>query len=166
MSQTFNARFQLRRDNDYNYKRIANTFVPLKGEICLIDTVKGLKVVCGDGKTTFGELEYLNNFIIKGYYNDPFFYEEAEFETLINPHSTALYIDLKTNKIYFYEGDKYYCVNNIPTATSTTAGVVKLYTTTGSNEDGTMTQKAITDELNEKVEVSINLDEELLIFTN
>jgi hypothetical protein len=42
---------------------------------------------------------------------------------------------------------------------------MKLYTTIGDNEDGTMTQKAITDELDDKVEVEINKDEELLIFT-
>jgi hypothetical protein len=42
---------------------------------------------------------------------------------------------------------------------------MKLYDSLGSNTDGTMTQKAITDELNEKVEVEINKDEELLVFS-
>jgi hypothetical protein len=42
---------------------------------------------------------------------------------------------------------------------------MKLYSTTGANIDGTMTQKAITDELREKVEVTLNTSEELLIFT-
>jgi hypothetical protein len=45
------------------------------------------------------------------------------------------------------------------------AGVMKLYSTTGDNEDGTMTQRAITKELSEKVELTINMDEEMIIFT-
>jgi hypothetical protein len=51
------------------------------------------------------------------------------------------------------------------TATDTTPGIMKLYSTTGQNTDGTMTQKAITDELEEKVEVEVIHSEELLIFT-
>ena len=42
---------------------------------------------------------------------------------------------------------------------------MKLYDTVGTNTDGTMTQKAITDELDDKVEIQLNKDEELLIFT-
>jgi hypothetical protein len=41
---------------------------------------------------------------------------------------------------------------------------MKLYSTIGDNEDGTMTQKAITQELGEKVEVALDIEEELLIF--
>jgi hypothetical protein len=55
---------------------------------------------------------------------------------------------------------------SIPTATATVPGVMKLYDTVGQNSDGTMTQKAISDELDDKVEASVNLVEELLIFTN
>jgi hypothetical protein len=51
----FNAVLQLRRDNDYNYAKIAESFIPAKGEICLVDTARsGLRVVCGDGATPFG----------------------------------------------------------------------------------------------------------------
>ena len=50
-------------------------------------------------------------------------------------------------------------------ATAETAGIVKLYDTVGQNIDGTMTQRAITKELNEKFELTINADEELIIFT-
>lgn len=50
-------------------------------------------------------------------------------------------------------------------ATDETSGLTKLYATTGSAEDGTMTQKAITTELNKKVGVSINETQNLLIFT-
>lgn len=58
----------------------------------------------------------------------------------------------------------------IPEATDIEAGITKVYTTTGSNSDGTMTQSAITEELNnindeldDKVEV--NIEGETLYFT-
>lgn len=38
----------------------------------------------------------------------------------------------------------------IEQADSTTAGIMKLYSSTGSNTDGTMTQESITDELGNK----------------
>ena len=65
-------------------------------------------------------------------------------------------------------------------ASAETAGVMKLYRVTGQNEDGTMTQKAITDgldnisggldviatELTTKISASIDSqDNELLIFS-
>ena len=42
---------------------------------------------------------------------------------------------------------------------------MKLYSTTGENEDGTMTQKAITKELSEKVEMAVKMEEELLVLS-
>lgn len=58
----------------------------------------------------------------------------------------------------------------LPEASETEAGIIKVYTDTGFNSDGTMTQKAITNELNsinneldDKVEV--NIEGETLYFT-
>ena len=48
-------------------------------------------------------------------------------------------------------------------ATDEELGLTRLYATTGSAEDGTMTQKAITEELNKKV--GVKLDGDTLIFT-
>ena len=57
-----NTILRLRRDNDYNYRKIKDTFVPADGEICLVDTARdGLRAVCGDGISTFGELTYLDD---------------------------------------------------------------------------------------------------------
>ena len=50
-------------------------------------------------------------------------------------------------------------------ATDTETGLTKLYATTGSAEDGTMTQKAIKTELDKKVGVSIDTSNNTLIFT-
>lgn len=50
-------------------------------------------------------------------------------------------------------------------ATDEITGLTKLYATTGSAEDGTMTQKAIKTELDKKVGVSIDDTNDMLIFT-
>lgn len=50
-------------------------------------------------------------------------------------------------------------------ATDSVTGLTKLYATTGSAEDGTMTQKAITTELDKKVGVKFDDTTNTLIFT-
>lgn len=49
--------------------------------------------------------------------------------------------------------------------TDSVTGLTKLYATTGSAEDGTMTQKAIKTELDKKVGVSVDDTNGMLIFT-
>ena len=72
----FNSVIRLRRDNDYNYAKIKDKFVPQKGEICLVDTARdGLRAVCGDGVSTFGQLDFMGDVIKKGYYKDNAFYK-------------------------------------------------------------------------------------------
>lgn len=171
----FNSVLRLRRDNDYNYKKIENTFIPASGEICLIDTAKmGVVAVCGDGKTVFKDLNYLNQLVKRGYYIDNLFYKDQNKSEPLKELINVIYIDLLTNKLYYFDGEQYNNVggSNIGTATSTNPGIMKLYDTLGSNIDGTMTQRAITnefdminDELDDKVEITLNVDEELLIFT-
>lgn len=50
-------------------------------------------------------------------------------------------------------------------ATDEATGLTKLYATTGSAEDGTMTQKAIKTELDKKVGVEVDTTQNALIFT-
>ena len=77
-----------------------------------------------------------------------------------------IYIDKPHSKIYYFNGEQYIPVEtNLPPASSLKAGVVKLYNTTGYNTDGTMTQKAITDELDVRYKTRIDEDNELLVFT-
>ena len=77
-----------------------------------------------------------------------------------------IYIDDATRKIYYFNGVDYVTVQaTFTTATDTIPGLVKLYSTTGQNTDGTMTQKAITDELDLRYKASIESDDELLIFS-
>ena len=169
-----NAVLRLRRDNDYNYAKIKDTFIPMKGEICLVDTSNnGLRAVCGDGRTPFGKLDFMNDFIKKGYFKNDLFYSNKECTEELPAYSTNLYIDLFTSRIYYCFEDEYRIVETgINLADSFLPGIMKLYNTVGQNVDGTMTQKAITnelneinEELNEKVEISLEKDEEVLIFT-
>lgn len=154
----------LRRDNYFNYKA---DFVPQNGEICLVDTARdGLRVVCGDGKTKFENLEYVDEFIVKGYFKDESFYKDSAYTNEISGANHKLYVDLNNIKLYIFDGDKYITVggDHIPTANEATPGIMKLYNTVGQNQDGTMTQKAITDELNEKFEMDVIHEEEMLVF--
>ena len=48
----------LRRDTEENYNKVKDTLIPLKGEICLVDTSEGLKVKVGDGVNVFANLPY------------------------------------------------------------------------------------------------------------
>jgi hypothetical protein len=165
----FNAVLRLRRDNDYNYAKIKDTFIPANGEICLVDTAReGLRAVCGDGVHTFGQLSYIGELIVKGYYKDGAFYSDTEFTKEIPGATIKIYIDILTNTMYYYDGINFVTIGgktSLPTASANISGVMKLYSTTGFNEDGTMTQKAITDELDDKVEITLDTSEELLIFT-
>ena len=167
MAKTFNVQYQLRRDNDYNYARVANTFIPLKGEPCLVDTARqGLRVKIGDGVTPFGELEYVDTYLIMGYYINGAFYEDLNKNKVYIPSFNRIYVDKLTYSLFYYDGAAYQQASAyVRAASSEAAGILRLYNTTGSNEDGTMTQKAITDELNTKVELTLHEEEELVIFS-
>ena len=67
--KTFEVVFKLRRDNDYNYEKVKDSFIPKKGEICLVDTARqGLCVIVGDGVSTYGSLEYENTIFQRVYF--------------------------------------------------------------------------------------------------
>lgn len=170
-TQIVDVILQLRRDNDYNYAKVENTYIPMKGEVCFVDTARnGLRAKVGDGATVWKDLRYADediamNVIIRGYLSDNQFYSDAELTVLIEASVNKIYIDAGKSIVYVYDGSKYVSITQTVTAaTATTAGVMKLYDTLGSNTDGTMTQKAITDELNEKVEVKTDVENELLTF--
>ena len=160
----------IRRDNEYNFK---NT-TPKANEICIVDVAgKGVRVKIGDGKSTFAELHYIDdyvlnsvdNIIIKGYLYKDNFYSDTAHTELLEARVGRIYIDTISSKLYTYNGIAYEAYKtSLPNATAEVAGVVKLYNTVGQNVDGTMTQKAITDELDEKVEMQVIKDAEMLIF--
>lgn len=166
-----NAVIQLRRDNDYNYKKVENSFIPANGEVVLVDTAKdGLRAKVGDGYSTFAQLQYtdndLRNTVLHGHFYQNNFYQDAAHTMLMNGMINKIYIDDAARKLYFFDGTQYITItSNFVTATADTPGVVKLYGTTGQNIDGTMTQKAITDELELRYKAEIDSNNELLVFS-
>jgi hypothetical protein len=86
--------------------------------------------------------------IVQGYFYNGEFYKDSEHTQLYDKVRNQGYIDLPTDFLYYYNGSKYISITLAP-ATSIKYGSVKLYNELGSNEDGTITQKAITDSLNE-----------------
>ena len=169
--KTLNTIIQLRRDNDYNFEAIKNSFVPANGEIVLVDTAKnGLRAKVGDGVSTYGQLQFtdedIRNAVLHGYLLDGDFYKTINKDGLIAKMINKIYIDDSARKIYFFDGSSYQNIQTtFTTATDVQPGLVKLYTTTGYNVDGTMTQKAITDEFDLRYKANIDGDDELLIFS-
>lgn len=166
------ARMQLRRDNDYNYDKVKDIFVPANGEIVLVDTAtSGLRAKVGNGYSTYGELSYIGedyrNPVQYGYYINGQFYKGLDQNVVINPMINKIYINLSNQTLFYFNGEEYIQVKNtiFPTATEIDAGVLKLYSTTGYHTDGTMTQKAITQEFDVRYKTQIDNDNELLIFS-
>lgn len=171
MKKIMQAVIQLRRDNDYNFERIKDTFIPANGEVVLVDTARdGLRAKVGNGYNTFAELSFtdndLRNAVLHGYLQNNIFYYDTSYSTPIVAMINKIYIDDAARKIYYFDGETYKNIQStFTTATDTTPGLVKLYSTTGQNTDGTMTQKAITDELDLRYKAFIESDDELLIFS-
>ena len=172
-TKTFKTRIQLRKDLENSYQA---SFVPLKGEVLLVDTAsEGLRSKVGDGIHTFAQLEYtdkylrdqLSGIVVKGYFFNGSFYADEEHKITIVPYDYKVYIDITAGKydIYVYGDLSFHKAVEIPTATSTSAGIMKLYDTTGHNTDGTMTQDAITTEIGKKCAVAKD-DDEGLVFTH
>lgn len=165
------ATIQLRRDNDYNFEKIKDTFIPANGEVVLVDTARdGLRAKVGDGYTTFANLNYtdadIRNAVLQGYYNNGVFYQDeilsVPFPNMIN----KVYIDKPHRKLYYYNGIEFLEIQQtLVNASAVTAGIMKLYNTTGQNTDGTMTQKSITDELDLRFKTDVDTDNEMLVFT-
>ena len=97
-----------------------------------------------------------NQIIISGYYLNNNFWTDSTYTIPLEKNNTRLYIDNNTNIIYQYNGVQYVSTNDVlPKASSDLEGVMKLYNSKGLKEDGTMTQKSITNELNTKVEAKV-----------
>ena len=169
--RTINTVIQLRRDNDYNFEKIKNTFVPANGEVVLVDTARnGLRAKVGDGFSTYAQLQFtdadIRNAVLHGFLKDDVFYKDKIYSVPMTAMINKIYIDDNEYKIYYYNGSTYKNIQTtFTTATDVEPGLVKLYSTTGQNTDGTMTQKAITDELDLRYKATIDSGNELLVFS-
>ena len=159
MAKLINTTIKLRRDNDYNYNRVADSFIPMKGEPVLVDTEQyGLRFKIGDGVTPYGALAYAddnNNVVLLGYYLNSKFYTDSTYTVELEKNENKLYIDKNAHAVYIWNGENYIPLS--PEATETVAGMMKLYQTSGNNTDGTMSQKVITEGVNA---IKLELDEQ------
>jgi hypothetical protein len=162
----------LRRGAESEYQ---SDYLPLKGEVAFVESSTGdLRMKVGDGTTLFPDLPYADKYVIdqvnsivcQGYLIDGEFYVDTDKKVKIVPYSYKLYVELNTGVIYSYNGIQYIASSAVvPAASSTTAGIMKLYDESGINTDGTMTQKSITSEIGKKFIVSADEDE-TISFTN
>ncbi len=159
MAKLINTTIKLRRDNDYNYNKVADSFIPLKGEPVLVDTEQyGLRFKIGDGVTSYGALAYAdenNNIVLLGYYLNGKFYTDSTYTVELEKSESKLYIDKNSRAVYIWNGENYIPLSS--EATETVAGMMKLYQTSGDNIDGTMSQKVITEGMNA---IKFELDEQ------
>jgi hypothetical protein len=172
MKKRIETTIRLRRDNEFNYEKIKDTFVPASGEVVLVDTAHdGLRAKVGDGASTYAELQFtdadIRNAVQQGYFDNGIFYKDPTKQTPFPTMINKIYIDKTRSAIYYYNGEEYVPAEaQLTTATSDMAGVVKLYGAIGQNTDGTMTQKSITDELGLRFKADVDADEELLTIFN
>ena len=150
----------LRRDAEAKYLLVADRFIPKKGEVCLVDTeFYGLRAKIGDGFTSFANLEYTdenNNVILVGYYFNGNFYTDSTYTVELEKGEHYIYKNKnESGSLYIWNGSAYEAVT--PYATETVAGLMKLYQSAGQNEDGTMSQKVITEGVNA---IKFELDEQ------
>lgn len=153
MSQkTFNAVIKLRRDNDYNYELVKDTFIPLKGEVCVVDDARyGVRAKVGNGVSTYAQLTFADTYtsdrvVEKGYLisGDFYFVNSASENNKIPRVDNKLYLEISSGAVYYYDGTEYTSIGvSFPSATSTTAGITKLYNELGTNTNGAITQGAV-----------------------
>ena len=173
MSTTVLTTIKLRKDTEVNYDKIASTFVPLNGEVCLVDTTStGLRAKVGDGKTSFASLPYSDNDnsfkapVVLGYHKENAFYADDTFSTAVNLYTHQLYADKISHSLYYYDGTDLICTTaDIPNASNTTAGLMKLYSTKGDNTDGTVTQQFFTSSIDD-ITFGIDVDDDECLVLN
>ena len=159
------SRVALRKDLLTNFNP---TFVALNGEVLFVQqTNNKIRVKIGDGITPFYNLAYLdtnNNIVVWGYYLNNKFYTDSTYIVELEKSEEHIYIDQISNKLYIYNGTDFICADQmIPSATDQQAGIMKLYKTHGSNEDGTITQKFFTDSIDDIIFSLDSNDSECLV---
>ena len=151
-----NAKVQLRRAPASTYDSHPS-FIPLNGEVCFVDMPNGeIKVKVGDGATQFSSLQFSFTPVVVGYYYNGDFYYDAGHTAKAGRRINTVYIECQQKILYFYDGENYVDISTVVSdATPEQKGIMKLYPNTGQNTDGTMTQKSITNGL-ENLKLTVN----------
>lgn len=128
--------------------------VPLRGEPIWETDTNRIKI--GNGSDPYVNLDYfssdtIDNLVLEGYYDQAsgFFYDKpAQYvdRKRLPEWSNRLYRDMETNDVYYFKAVGRFTKLIVST---------KLYSSSGQNIDGAMTQKAVTDGING---IDFNLD--------
>lgn len=135
---------------------------PKRGEPIWETDTNRLKL--GDGESDYNALPYATpeasdaGLVISGWLVDGEFYQESTHESPWPRYSSKIYVDIPTGGAYYYDSpnSSYHPLLDIAKADSGNFGMVRLYGSEGSNDDGAMTQKAATEALSRKAEVSLD----------
>lgn len=107
---------------------------------------------------------------IRGYYFNGNFYSDDTYteDSECIKSNEAVYLDISTGNMYKYYGDieGFKQIDTIEDATDSLKGILKLYAEPGSNEDGAMTQKSITEGVSNISFAVDSGDEECLVLSN
>ena len=121
---------------------------PLYGEPIWETDTNRLKI--GDGEKDYKDLPYLDesDIVLEGYYdkNNDVFWKDELYNNPYPRYIGKIYKDLKTGFYYYLKDNKYIVMLGV--ASSTDYGVSKLYQTMGQNTDGSVSQKGMTDAIN------------------
>lgn len=106
------------------------------------------KFKIGKGSIPWNDLDYVaDGKLYHGYFMNGKFYTDSTYQEELPLSKEAIYInENERGALYTYNGSEF--EPSTKTADEVVAGIMKLYKGAGSNEDGTMTQKAITDGVN------------------
>ena len=85
-----------------------------------------------------------DNVVIRGYYFNNKFYTDSTYTIECTKDLRCIYIDNNSNgTLYTWDGISFN--QSVKHASDTLAGIMKLYQNGGQNEDGAISQKAVTD---------------------
>ena len=173
MSITINS-IQLRRGTQEALETVlVSDRKPLVGEPIWESDTNRLKI--GNGVDNYIDLPYISDSdgdagVYVGYYYNGEFYEDDQHTIIIGHTRQAIYLDLGDTGTYFWSSTNRF-LPTVPLATSSVAGISKLYNSLGQNTDGSCTQKVVSDEiaainttLASKVSVDVNQANECLVF--
>ena len=120
-----------------------------------------------DAEIPIEKVQWENAIIVRGYLFEGQFYQDEEHRIKYVPYEYKIYVDITSSTIFIYNGENYIAaVANVPFADQNLAGIAKLYQSTGANTDGSISQKIVTEELNQRFKITTNAAEETILFLN
>ena len=136
----------------YQGKEISSSPMPRKLALKVLRTAlentSGYAVACGKKSAYALERQYTDEFKVEMH---KYFTHAKAVANFDDVDDEIAKLSVNTNLVEGQNVNTYQVITTYPDNTLNTQNATKMYKATGSNEDGTMTQKAITDALDTKV---------------